>query len=1049
MKIGQVFIKRPIFAAVISFLILIVGALSYFVLPVSQYPDVAPPTIEVRAYYPGAGAETVAKNVASILEQEINGVENMMYMTSQSTADGTTAIQVAFELGTDIDKAQVQVQNRVSIAEPRLPETVKRLGVTTKQISANMLSVVNMYSPDGTYDLEYIGNYAILNVVDQLARVKGIGDVEIFGAAEYAMRIWLDPDKIATYGLSASEVVSTLRTQNVEVASGALNKLPAGEQQPFEINIQTQGKFDSVEEFENVIVKSSSDGNLVRIKDIGYVTLGSQNYASKGYLGKNPAIAIPIYQKPGGNALESAENVRKTMEELAKKFPADLNFKIEYNPTQYIQESINRVYITIFEAILLVVLVVLLFLQSWRAAIIPILAIPVSLIGTFTFMYLLGFSLNNLSLFGLVLAIGIVVDDAIVVVENMERYLEEGFSPKEAAKKTMDEVGLALIAIGLVLVAVFLPTAFLDGISGQFYRQFGLTIAIATTISIIVSLTLSPALGALLMRKKTNSKKTSTLLKPLVYVGDTFNRSLTKITGSYTKGVKKALRMSTIVMLVFGGLLLLTGIQFTNVQQGFIPAQDQKYFFTAIQLPPGSSLSKTDEVVQRALDTLLDVDGVKTAVSFTGFDGATSTTASNAATVFVILEDYDVRAEMGIGYDDLLATLRGKMMMVDDAFAVVIPPPPVPGIGNSGGFKMMIQDRANLGPDALLNATYALAGKANQDPDLKSVFTFFNTQSPQLYLDIDRTKAEQLGVPVNEVLSSLEIYLGSVFANEFNYLGKTYQVIAQADISDRTNISDIKRIRVRNNKGGFVPLGSVMVDKQSAGPSRIPHFNLYPAAALIGDINTGVSSGSALKRMEELAEETLPEGISYEWTELAYEEKQTGNTAIIAFALAVLFVFLLLAAQFESFVMPFAVILIVPMVVLSALAGISIAGLSNDIMVQIGLVVLVGLASKNAILILEFARQLEQQGRPLKEAVISAAKLRLRPILMTAMSFILGVIPLVIASGAGSELRQSLGIAVFSGMLGVTFFGLFLTPVFYYLARKITMGKNQTKSNTR
>lgn len=1038
MKLGQVFINRPIFAAVISLMIVIIGALSYFYLPVSQYPEVAPPTIEVRAYYPGAGAVTVANNVASILEQEINGVANMMYMTSQSTADGTTSIQVAFELGTDLDKAEVQVQNRVANAEPRLPETVRRLGITTKKISANMLSVVNMYSPNGTYDLEYIGNYAVLNVVDQLARVKGIGDVEIFGAAEYAMRIWLDPDKIANYGLSASEVVQAIRSQNVQVASGSLNKLPADTQQAYEINIHTQGKFNTPEEFENVIVKASENGDILKIKDIGHVSLGSQNYASKGYFGKNPAIAIPIYQKPGGNALESAAEVERIMRGLAERFPADLAFQIEYNPTQYIQESIDRVYITILEAIGLVVLVVLLFLQSWRAAVIPILAIPVSLIGTFAFMHLFGFSLNNLSLFGLVLAIGIVVDDAIVVVENIERYLEEGLSPKEAAKKTMNEVGLALIAMGLVLVAVFLPTAFLDGITGQFYRQFGLTIAVATAISVVVSLTLSPALGALLMRKPNHGATTHPVLRPFSYLGNTFNAGLVKTTRRYELGVKKVIRLSGLVMAIFLGLFVLSGYQFSSFQKGFIPAQDQKYFFTAIQLPPGSSLSRTDEVVQKALDTLLAVDGVKTAVSFTGFDGATGTTASNAATIFVILDDFEIRAEKNIGYDKLLGTLRAKMMMVDNAFAVVIPPPPVPGIGNAGGFKMMVQDRGNLGSEALLQATYALAGAANSDPALANVFTFFNTQSPQLYLDIDRNRAQQLGVPISEILSSLEVYLGSVYVNEFNYLGKTFQVIAQADISDRTNAEDIQRIKVKNNKGESVPLGSVLNIEQSTGPARIPHFNLYPAAALIGDISPGFSSGEALERMEQLAAETLPEGISFEWTELAYEEKQTGNTAILAFLLAVLFVFLLLAAQFESLVMPVAVILIMPMVILSSLTGIAIAGLSNDIMVQIGLVVLVGLASKNAILILEFARQMESKGEPLRIAVIKAARLRLRPILMTAFAFILGVVPLVISGGAGSELRQSLGIAVFSGMLGVTFFGLFLTPVFYYLIRKYT-----------
>lgn len=1046
MKIGQIFINRPIFAAVISVLILIVGGLSYFALPVSQYPDVAPPTIEVRANYPGASSETVAKNVARIIEQEINGVENMIYLTSQSTSDGTTAIQVAFEIGTDLDKAQVQVQNRVAIAEPRLPEAVRRLGITVKKISANMLMAVNIYSPNGTYDLKYVGNYATLNVVDELARVKGIGDIAIFGAADYAMRIWLDPNKIANVGLTAGEVVSALRGQNIQIASGALNKLPSGDQNAFEIDVLTQGKLNTVPQFEEIIVKSSDDGRVVRLKDISRIELGAQNYATKGYLGKNPAIAIPIYQKPGGNALASAAEVRETMQRLSQDFPEDIGFKIAYNPTEYIQKSIDQVYITIFEATLLVVIIVILFLQSWRASILPILAIPVSLIGTFAVMQLFGFSLNNLSLFGLVLAIGIVVDDAIVVVENMERYLEEGFSPKEAAIKTMDEVGVALIAIGLVLVAVFIPTAFLGGISGEFYKQFGLTIAVATTISVIVSLTLTPAMGALLLRpKKEDEKKPSKLLRPFTYVGNSFNTLINKTTVNYSKGVRKLVRIGGTVMLVYLGLLVFTGIEFNRVQEGFIPAQDQKYFFTAIQLPPGSSLSRTDEVINHVLDSLLAVDGVENAVSFAGFDGATGTNSTNSATVFVLLEDFKVRRKKDITYDGLLNTLRQKMMMVDEAFVVVIPPPPVPGIGTSGGFKMMVQDRANLGPSALINATYALAAAANQDPALSNVFTFFNNQSPQLYLDIDRTRAEQLGIPVNQVFETLEVYLGSVFVNEFNYLGRTYQVTAQADAPDRMTPDDLSRIRVRNNKGEMVPLGSVSTQRNIAGPSRIPHFNLYPAAALLGDINPGYSSGEGLERMEKLAAEVLPQGISFQWTEIAYEEKQVGNTAIIAFVLAVVFVFLLLAAQFESLVLPLIILLIVPMVLFSAIVGIDLAGLDNNMMVQIGLVVLVALASKNAILIVEFAKQLEDKGEPLKEAVLKAARLRLRPILMTAMAFILGVVPLVLATGAGAELRQSLGIAVFSGMLGVTLFGLFLTPVFYYLARKLT-SKTKAKS---
>ncbi|MEO0900600.1 MAG: efflux RND transporter permease subunit, partial [Bacteroidota bacterium] len=664
----------------------------------------------------------------------------------------------------------------------------------------------------------------------------------------------------------------------------------------------------------------------------------------------------------------------------------------------------------------------------------------VSLIGTFAVMQGIGFSLNNLTLFGLVLAIGIVVDDAIVVVENMERYLAQGLSPKDAARKTMTEVTGALVAASLVLVAVFLPTTFMDGISGEFYKQFGVTIAVSTVISLFVSLTLSPALAALLMRHEipNENKKTLWFLRPFKFFGDAFNRFMEGLSVRYGKAVSKLVRTGSMVMVVYGGLIALTGFEFNKVPSGFVPAMDQQYFITAIQLPPGSSLSRTDKVVQEAIETLLEVDGVENTVSFTGFDGASFTNASNAAAIFVTLEDFDVRTEKGIGYQELLGTLRAKMAEVDDAFVVVIPPPSVRGIGNAGGFRMMVQDRANLGSDALLNATYQLAAAANQDPKLNSVFTFFNNQTPQLYLDIDRVKAEQLGIDVAEVFQSLEVYLGSAFVNEFNYLGRTYQVTAQADAPNRLTPDDISRIKVRNQNGDMVPLGTISTQKDIAGPNRIPRFNLYPSASLVGDIAPGYSTGQALDRMEELAAEILPQGISFEWTEMAYQQKQTGNTAGIAFLLAVVFVFLLLAAQFESLVLPLAVIFIVPMVLLSAMVGIDLAGLDNNIMVQIGLVVLVGLASKNAILIVEFAKQLEDQGKDLKTAVIEASKLRLRPILMTAMAFILGVVPLAIATGAGAELRNALGIAVFSGMLGVTLFGIFLTPVFYYLGRKWT-----------
>lgn len=1050
MKFSHIFIQRPIFAAVLSVLILLVGGLAYFGLPTAQFPDVAPPTIEVTASYPGANAKTLSETVAAPLEKEINGVEDMIYMTSQSAADGRVTLQVAFELGTDLDRAQVQVQNRVALAEPRLPETVRRLGITTKKVSPDILLVVNLISPNDTYDQIYMGNYAVLQIKDQLARIKGIGDIQVFGAAEYAMRIWLDPEKIASLDMTAAEVVTALRSQNVQVAGGTLGALPAGKQSAFEINIQTQGKLVSPEEFEQVIVKTGTDGRMVRLQDIGRAELGAQNYTTRGYLGKKPAIAMPIFQQPGGNALTTASAIRDRMEELSKNFPEDLSYEIVYNPTEFIQKSIDEVYKTIFEAVLLVVLVILLFLQSWRAAIIPILAIPVSLVGTFAVMQALGFSLNTLSLFGLVLAIGIVVDDAIVVVENMERYLNRGHSPKEAAKKTMEEVGGALVAIGLVLIAVFIPTAFLDGISGQFYKQFGLTIAVATTISVFVSLTLSPAMAALLMRHEVRDpeKKPIALLRPLVFVGDRFNALMAWTTERYGQGVRRLLRGSLMVMALYFGLILLTGWEFKRVPKGFIPSMDQQYFITVVQLSPGSSLTRTDQVVQEVIDIGLAVDGVENAISFAGLDATSFTNASNSAVVFLALEDFDLREDKGIEYEALLGTVRGQLAQIDDALVLVIPPPSVSGIGNAGGFKMMVQDRGNLGTERLLEATQALAMAANQDPMVNNVFSFFNNQTPQLYLDIDRVKAEKLGIDVADIYRSLEIYMGSAFVNEFNYLGRTFQVTAQADAPNRWTPEDIAKIKVRNASGDMVPLGSFSGQDKIAGPARIPRFNLYPSASLNGNVSPGYSSGQALERMEQLAAEILPQGISYEWTELAYQEKRTGNTAAVAFLLAVVFVFLLLAAQFESLLLPLAVIFIVPMVLLFAMLGIDLAGLDNNIMVQIGLVVLVGLASKNAILIVEFAKQLEAQGVAPREAVLTASKLRLRPILMTAMAFILGVVPMATSTGAGSEMRVSLGIAVLSGMLGVTLFGIFLTPVFHYLGRKWSNKTKRAKTAT-
>jgi hydrophobe/amphiphile efflux-1 (HAE1) family protein len=1042
MKFSHFFIDRPIFATVLSILIVIAGALSYFALPIEQYPQVAPPTIQVTASYPGANAEIAANTVATPLEQEINGVENMLYMLSQSTNDGSVTLTITFELGTDLDEAQVLVQNRVAIAEPRLPEEVRRLGVVTRKNSPDLMLVVNLYSPDDTYDQLYIANYAVLQLRDILARIDGVGDILVFGASEYSMRVWLDPDRMAALSLTAGDVLDALRGQNIQVASGVLNQPPVPQQNSFEMSVQTQGRLVDPEEFENIIVNSAENGRIVRLRDIGRAELGAQSYVTRGYLGDKPAIALPIFQRPGTNALETADEIISTMETLAQEFPAGLAYEIVYNPTEFVEESIDEVIQTLIEAVLLVVLVIMLFLQTWRAAIIPIVAIPVALIGTFAIMGLFGFSLNNLTLFGLVLAIGIVVDDAIVVVENMERNMRDGMSPREAARRTMDEVGSALIATSLVLVAVFLPTTFLEGISGQFYRQFGVTIAVSTVLSTIVALSLSPAMAAIFMKPHENdpcNTPASLWRAPLKYFFCRFNTGLAWVSEKYGWVVCRLVRGVSLVLVVYGGLMALTVWQFDRVPTGFIPAQDQGYFIVSIQLPPGASLSRTDAVVREATDKLLDIDGVTNAVAFAGFSGATFTNASNAAAIFPVMEDFPAREAKGLTYDSILDEMRQSMATIDEAMVVVIPPPPVRGIGNAGGFRMMVQDRRGRGFDVLNQSVWDLVGAANQDPDLTSVFSFFETSTPQLYLDIDRQRVERLGVPVSEVFQALELYLGSAFVNDFNYLGRTFRVTAQADAPYRLTADDITRIRVRNASGEMVPIGSVATFEDISGPSRVPRYNLYPAAAVLGDTAPGRSSGEALNAMERLADQVLPDGIDYEWTEIAFQQKQAGNTAIIAFALAVLFVFLLLAAQYESWTLPLAIILIVPMCLLSAITGVALAGMDNNILTQIGLVVLIGLASKNAILIVEFAKQQEDEGEGLWDAAVNAARLRLRPILMTSFSFILGVVPLVLATGAGAEMRIALGTAVFSGMIGITFFGLLFTPVFYVLCRKLAL----------
>lgn len=1045
MNISHFFINRPIFATVLSLLIVIVGSVSYFNLAVEQYPEVAPPTVRVMASYPGANAETIAKTVATPLEQEINGVENMLYIQSQSTADGLMTLDVTFKSGTDIDKAQVLVQNRVAVATPRLPETTRRLGVTTKKVSPDLLLVVNMYSPDGTFDQTYIGNYAILNIKDKLARIDGVGDINLFGAAQYAMRIWLNPDKINSLGLGPNEVISSLRSQNVQVATGNLNTLPSGEQNAFELNIQAKGRLETVKDFENIIIKSNADGSIVKLKDIGRVELGAENYATKGYLSGKEAVALPISARPGSNALKTRDELLQTMKELAKDFPKGLEYRIAYNPTQFVDQSIEEVKKTIFEAVILVVLVMLIFLQSFRAAVIPIVAIPVSLIGTFAVMSAIGFSLNNLTLFGLVLAIGIVVDDAIVVVENMEKHLEKGLSAKEAAKLTMSEVGGALVAMGLVLVAVFLPTAFIDGISGKFFQQFGIVVAVATMISVFVSLTLSPAMAAILLKKKPDAKKLNFLQRQ----GEKYNKFIENVSERYSKTLGFILRKGVVSSVIYGALMGLTFFQMSKIPSGFIPAQDQGYVITVVQLPPGSSLTRTDNVVKELNKRLMKVDGVVDTVSFTGFNGATFTNASNSGAIFSALDSFENRSKKGLDQATIMSKIREATTGIEGAFITTIAPPPLRGVGNGGGFKMMIQDRNGSGFSKLEESVGKMAGGAFAHPDVAFAFTPFEARTPGLYLDIDRERASRLNIPLRNVFNAVELYIGSAFINDFNYLGRTFRVTAQADAQFRKTENDLSRIRVKNTNGNFIPMSSISSLKETSGPSRVLRYNLFPAASLIGEAVQGKSLGEAIGAMEQIADKNLEDGTSYEWTELALQQKNSGNSAYFALLFAVIFVFLLLAAQYESWSLPMAIILIVPMGLFSASISILAAGLDLNILTQIGFVILIALASKNAILIVEFAKEKEDEGLSTFDAAIEAAKLRMRPILMTAFSFILGVIPLVFATGAGFEMRRALGITVFSGMAGVTFFGLLYTPLFYVLMRKVSMwmGRQINKDN--
>ncbi len=1037
MGLTHYFVDRPIFATVLSILVTILGVISYLALPVAQYPEVAPPTIVVSATYPGASAQVVSNTVAAPLEQEINGVENMLYMVSQATADGRLGITITFELGTNLDTAQVLVQNRVAVAQPRLPEEVTRLGITTRKNSPDLMMVIHLYSPDRSRDDLYISNYARTQIADRLARIRGVGEARIFAERAFSMRIWLDPERIAIRNLTAGEVVAALRQNNVQVASGIVGQPPIPQDNAFQLSVETLGRLVDPAQFENIVIRSDEGGRITRLRDIGRVELGAQDYSSSGYLDREPAIPIAIFQQPGSNALATADAVIAAMQEMSRDFPPGFAHDIIYNPTTFIAESVNAVYVTIAEAIALVVLVIIVFLQNWRAALIPIVAIPVSLIGTFAVMAAFGFSVNNLTLFGLVLAIGIVVDDAIVVVENVERYLAEGMNANEAAHKTMDEVGTALIAIGLVLSAVFIPTAFVTGITGQFYRQFALTIASATIISVVVSLTLSPALASLLLKPHDPDHKPRGISGLFTRAGNFFNRGFDRLAHGYGAVAARLIRIPLMVLIVYAGLLGLTWFQFNRTPTGFIPAQDQGYLITAIQLPAGASLERTDQVIRKSIDIILKHPAVAHTAAFTGFDGATFTNAPNAGAIFVVLKPFEERTEMGVTPQQILGEIQQSLFAEKEANIFVIQPPPVRGLGTGGGFKMYVQDRRDRGLNALELATTDLMMAANQTPGLSRVFTLFNTGTPKIYADIDRVKADMLGVPPERVFEALQIYLGSAFVNEFNFLGRTYRVTAQADGQYRDEVRDIMNFRARSNSGAMVPLGSVATFRDITGPYRVARYNLYPAAELQGATTPGTSSGQGIAMMERLAAEKLPSGFSYEWTELALQEKLAGNTAIIAFALATLFVFLLLAALYESWLLPLAVVLIVPMCLLAAVSGVLFRGMDNNILTQIGLVVLVGLAAKNAILIVEFAKQAEERGLSRQDAAAEAARLRLRPILMTSIAFILGVVPLLIATGPGAEMRQVLGTAVFFGMLGVTLFGLLLTPVFYSTMRSL------------
>lgn len=1048
MDFSRFFIDRPIFAAVLSILIFTTGLIAIPLLPISEYPNVVPPSVQVRAEYPGANPKVIADSVATPLEEAINGVENMMYMKSVAGSDGVLVTTVTFRPGTDPDQAQVQVQNRVAQAEARLPEEVRQLGLTTQKQSPTLTLVVHLFSPHGKYDSLYLRNYATLKVKDELARLPGVGQIQIFGAGDYAMRVWLDPNKVAARGMTAGDVVSAMQEQNVQVSAGQLGAEPTKKESDFLLSINTQGRLEDEAQFGNIILKTADDGTLVRLRDVARIEMGSGSYALRSQLNNKDAVGIGIFQSPGANAIDLSNAVRAKMAELATRFPDDMQWAAPYDPTVFVRDSIRAVVQTLFEAIVLVVLVVILFLQTWRASIIPLLAVPVSVVGTFSVLYLLGFSLNTLSLFGLVLAIGIVVDDAIVVVENVERNIEQGLTPVAAAHQAMREVSGPIIAIALVLCAVFVPMAFLSGVTGQFYKQFAVTIAISTVISAINSLTLSPALAAKLLKAHGAPKDLPTRLidRLLGWVFRPFNRFFQRSSDGYESMVGKTLRRRGAVFGVYVLLLAGAGFMFHTVPGGFIPTQDKLYLIGGVKMPEGSSLARTDEVIRKMSEIGMNTEGVAYSVAFPGLNALQFTNTPNTGTVFFGLKPFSERSRTAA---EINAEINAKISKIQQGFGFSIMPPPILGLGQGSGYSLYVQDRAGLGYGALQTAINTLSGAVMQTPGMMFPISSYQANVPQLDVQVDRDKAKAQGVSLTDLFTTLQVYLGSSYVNDFNKFGRTWRVMAQADGDFRDSVQDIANLRTRNDRGEMVPIGSMVNITTTYGPDPVIRYNGYPAADLIGDADPRVlSSAQAMEKLEAMSSQVLPNGMNIEWTDLSYQQATQGNTAFIVFPVAVLLAFLVLAALYESWTLPLAVILIVPVTMLSALVGVWLTGGDNNVFVQVGLVVLMGLACKNAILIVEFARELEMQGKGIVESALEACRLRLRPIVMTSIAFIAGTVPLILGEGAGAEVRGVTGITVFSGMLGVTLFGLFLTPVFYVTLRKLVTRKQQPAVET-